>query len=509
MLTTAGRETWPVGYSDVLDGCDPPTDPGNARVVVKGTPILLSSNGELDEWLVLYCTSCPDFISLDVSSRRAYALEIAMWCGFLGKLPEPLTWLEATEEDFIDYKIRRTDNFRFEDTVASSTWNKAVFALRGLYDWAIRRQIPITGHGPAVEVNPVPCGRGALRVPGARPDAAFVRQQRDRWVVPGTYRLWRDVGLQGRAVERAGAGHWRAVGWNDSCRVRNSMRNSAFTDFLYSTGLRVQEAGSLLLAELPIESALEAKLPAAIAKYRKSRVWYSAPAVTQTILSYVKITRAAAVRRAIREGRYDSVDDIIWITEVRRTRRGALEAIRDDGTTMSLNTMEPEMRRRLFWVRDGRPEPMALWLSESGTPFHPESWIGVFEDANDRLFAEIECAGGTASDQLTVTPHSLRFSFALALAVRLHQRLDRIHGWDANVPYGDGTRYDEVFRTIKDILGHKSVDTTRETYMPRVQRLRFDELFGSPYGRMATTGDLVAELAKDLVEVRDLTGRNA
>jgi len=53
------------------------------------------------------------------------------------------------------------------------------------------------------------------------------------------------------------------------------------------------------------------------------------------------------------------------------------------------------------------------------------------------------------------------------------------------------------------------VETTRNTYMPRVQRLRFDRLFGSPNAQMTTTGDLVSALAQDLVEVRDLTRSGA
>jgi integrase len=167
--------------------------------------------------------------------------------------------------------------------------------------------------------------------------------------------------------------------------------------------------------------------------------------------------------------------------------------------------MKSAMRRRLFWIRDGRPEPMALWLGEGGTPIHHESWIGIFDAANERLWAAIESTGGCAIDQLTVTPHSLRFSFALALAVQLHQRLDVTHAWDERVAYGDGARYDEVFRTVKDVLGHKSVETTRNIYMPRVQRLRFDRLFGYPSAQTTTTGDLVSALAHDLVEVRDLT----
>ncbi|ORV85492.1 hypothetical protein AWC12_20505 [Mycolicibacterium iranicum] len=80
-----------------------------------------------------------------------------------------------------------------------------------------------------------------------------------------------------------------------------------------------------------------------------------------------------------------------------------------------------------------------------------------------------------------------------------------MHGWGEEVPYGDGSRYDEVFRTIKDVLGHKSVETTRSTYLPRVQRLRFDRLFGAS-DTDSSVGDMVSALAQELAEVRDLTG---
>lgn len=488
-----------------MDTCAPLTPDAYPPGVVKGTPILLSDNGELDEWLVLYFNSCPEFTSLDLSSRKTYAREIAMWCGFLGRQVDPLTWLEATAEDFTDYKICRTDQLKSADAVAGSTWNKAVFALRGLYEWAVNRKLPIGPSGPPIEANPVPAGRGATRVPGGRANEVFVRQERDRWIVPGTYRLWRDVGLRGRGIERIGPNQWRAAGEDESCRARNSLRNTAFTDFVYSTGLRVQEAGSLLLTELPSVGVVEAKLPAGIAKYSKARMWYAAPTVTRTVASYVRVARAAAVRRAVREGRYDAIEDIIWVTETRRGRKGTFEVVLDDGVVMSLNTMKSATRRRLFWLRDGRPEPMALWLNEGGTPYHHESWIGVFDAANDRLWAAVEATGGAATDELTVTPHSLRFSFALALTVRLHQRLDAVHGWNEDVAYEDGTRYDEVFRTVKDVLGHKSVETTRSTYLPRVQRLRFDRLFGSSTGD-TTIGDMVSSFAQELSEVRDLTG---
>jgi site-specific recombinase XerD len=299
----------------VLDESSHVVASGAPGGIVKGTPILLSSNGELDEWLVLYFNSCPKFTSLDLSSRKTYAREIAMWCGFLGRQADPLTWLEATEDDFIDYKIRRTDHFQFTDAVAGSTWNKAVFALRGLYDWAVSRKVLVTTHGPVIEASPVPSGQGATRVPGVRVNAAFVRKERDRWIVPGTYRLWRDVGIRGRKIERIDIGQWRTAGDDESSRVRNVFRNSAFADFVYSTGLRVREAGSLLLPELPQQGVVEAKLPAAIAKYGKSRMWYAAPTVNRTLHNYVTVGRAAAVRRAIRERRYDAIEDIVWVRD--------------------------------------------------------------------------------------------------------------------------------------------------------------------------------------------------
>ena len=507
MLTTAHLDGWPAGHSDVLDRCEPLNGSSGSSGAVSGTPILLSENGELDEWLVVYCNTCPDFTSLDLSSRKTYALEIAQWCGFLGRQDPPLTWLEATEEDFIDFKNRRTNRLLFpEDAVSGATWNKAVFALRGLYDWAIRRKVRISPTGPVIEASPIPGGRGILRVPGSRANAAFVRTDRDRWIVPGTYRLWREVGLRGRLVERVGERQWRAGLEDPAFRGRNSMRNSAFADFLYSTGLRVQEAGSLVLTELPAEGSIESKLPAAITKYSRARMWYGAPTIMRTVRTYIKVARAAAVRRAIREGRYDSIKDIIWVTELRRSKKGTLEAVRDDGVPLALNDTKPKLRRRLFWLRDGHPEPMSLWLSENGMPFNHESWNDVFDAANERLWAEIEATGALPSDELTVTPHSLRFSFALALAVQLHQRLDDQHGWDETVAYGDGTRYEDVFRTVKDVLGHRSVETTKSIYLPRVQRLRFDRLFGSPDLHAGSTSELVSALAKDLVEVRDLTG---
>lgn len=464
---------------------------------------MVSSNGEVDEWLVEYFTSSVGFTSLDISSRQEYARQIGRWCGFLGE--RGLTWLDAIEMDFIDFKTRRTDQFLHKDAIGGAAWVKAVFAIRGLYDWATTRFDPASGK-LLMAMHPVPDSKGSARVPGMSADADAVREMRDRWIVPGTYRLWREVGLRGRTVRRRGESWWEPGDDELSWKGRNSLRNTAFADLVYTSGLRVQEAGALLLPELHREGQVEAKLAAATAKYRKPRIWYGTEAGLNGARNYVRLTRPAAIRRAVREGRYERIADIVWVREVRRVRRGGgMEAVLRDGTCLGLAKLDPAFRRRMFWERDGRVEPMALWLTEFGTPFPHTSWTDVFDAANDRLFALIEALGGLARDELTVTPHSLRFSFALAMAVQLHRRLDLVNGWDERTPYGDGQRYEEVFHIIKDLLGHRSVETTRRQYLPRVRGVRFDRSFGAPEISM-TVGDLVSDLAVDLVEVRDLTG---
>ena len=104
-----------------MDGRDYPLG------IVKGTPILLSSNGELDEWLVVYFNSCPNYLAGLVVPQDVCA-RIAKWCGFLGSQVEPVTWLEATEDDFIDYKVRRTDHLQFADSVTGAHGTRPSFA---------------------------------------------------------------------------------------------------------------------------------------------------------------------------------------------------------------------------------------------------------------------------------------------------------------------------------------------------------------------------------------------
>ena len=76
--------------------------------------------------------------------------------------------------------------------------------------------------------------------PVLRPKA--VRSVRLKWLTPRAYRRWRDVGLGGYLADGT-----RDVSW----RGRNDGRNLAFSETLWSSGLRLREGGTLLLDELP------------------------------------------------------------------------------------------------------------------------------------------------------------------------------------------------------------------------------------------------------------------
>lgn len=92
-------------------------------------------------------------------------------------------------------------------------------------------------------------------------------------------------------------------------RVRNSIRNSAFADFLYFNGTAC--AGGLRAPPrrtTGLEGCIESKLPAAITKYSRARMWYGAECRHR---SRIHKGWRADTSAMIREGRYDSIEDII------------------------------------------------------------------------------------------------------------------------------------------------------------------------------------------------------
>ena len=136
-------------------------------------------------------------------SQRSYAYDLLVWVRFLDEARGKTVW-RATRDDVDAYhRARRQDDA--ENRISAASWNRAVAALDKLYRWAVEEQL--VAHSPF------------------------------------TYRdVWRRLTVDGG--ERAGA------------RDRNGSRNALFADLLITTGLRLEEASSLLAVE--IEQAIRA-----------------------------------------------------------------------------------------------------------------------------------------------------------------------------------------------------------------------------------------------------------
>ena len=110
------------------------------------------------------------------------------------------------------------------------------------------------------------------------------------------YRCFRDVGLQGLAID--GTERPRA-------RDRNGARNALFADLLITTGLRLEEASSLLAME--IEEAIcgsasggkqvAFRLPAALTKGDKGRTIRIPASLLTRLRSYLEVERSLAIEK--------------------------------------------------------------------------------------------------------------------------------------------------------------------------------------------------------------------
>ena len=200
-----------------------------------------------------------------------------------------------------------------------------------------------------------------------------------RWLTPRTFRLWRDVGIDGYTTE----------GLRDEAfRGRTALRNKAMVELLYGSGLRVQEAGSLLVTEVPPPGPAgafnEAHLPASIAKGGRSRVFYVLDDALALVNSYIATSRRVAVERARKSGRYKDVLTV-EVTDMQVTT--ASVKFRYNDAWHHHDNIEIAVRTSMFINTEDGCEPLWLWLNEAGLPMLKDTWTDVFDTANDRVTA--------------------------------------------------------------------------------------------------------------------------
>ena len=406
--------------------------------IAVGQPLLMPSAGWPDRDVLAYLND-DWFRRLAPQTQASYATDLKVHLNFLAS--QKMDWRHSTVKTFLRYENWRLRDSRNPGRVGGAKFSRELAALRHFYEFQVRRGV--------IERSPV----------DVRLRPSNVRRYRVKWLTPRAYRRWRDVGLAGYRADYLRDASWRG---------RNTTRNTAFADLLWSSGLRLQEAATLLTLELPASCGggfVRGSVGESVAK-GSGRDFFVAERALRGIEGYRDSTRAAAVRRAQRDGRYADIDGVMVVESVTRNRQAVLV---DNGGRRgrgSLDAMSAEDRRRLFVEGDGGLEPAMLWLTESGMPMPYDTWKHIFAVASARCASQgvpIHCH-----------PHMLRHSFALRMLVTLMYNFDRRFGLTPAQREEHRQLFGDPYACVQMLLGHRSRETTESIYLEPVKSLEVE-----------------------------------
>jgi site-specific recombinase XerD len=410
-----------------------------------GIPFILDADGGYDLHLNRFFRSCPTMGVRSPNSLRAYGRDLLVWMRFLAERRQGKRIWQADREDLVAYHAARRRSAPVY-RISASSWNRAVAALEKFYGWAVEEELlAISPFGSVVNWRParngrlVPTRTVRAREPGARRgDLQFIDLDH--------FLAFRDAGLRGRLLDGREDPAWSG---------RHGERNALFAELLVTTGLRLEEAASLLTVELPATDpsrsaprSIAFRLPASITKGGRSREIRMPARLLRRLADYVAIERANALA-------HRRVPDCIAIVVADDSGRTSVTTADDDGNVrrIRLDVLTPRDRRRLVTARG---EPMALWLNEAGRPMTPAAWSVVFRRASARC-----CALGL---DLRVGPHALRHTFAVhMLSVLIREQIasvlsDGPHDEPGSAAYR--RMIGDPLQKLQRLLGHASIAST-------------------------------------------------
>lgn len=408
-------------------------------------PIILKDGALYDAALDRFLCDLPANGARSRHTLRAYGYDVMVWARFLDEARGKTIW-RADRDDVAAYHRARR-RCAVQERISASSWNRAIASLDKLYGWALDEALIKTS--PFRHRAVWRRGRGGRSGHAAARNSSYEAAPKRADIALVTmpeFRRFCDVGLRGFTAD----GDFRP-----GARDRNGARNALFAELLFSTGLRLEEASSLLAMEIeppPKRGPARLRLGTRLTKGDKGRTIIIPRSIVVALRQYIELERAIAVAAfRAREG-WHSIDPIFCRPS---SRSHALMTARR-GERLALDELTPEERQRIVLVdARGRPiEPAALWLSEIGLPVAPNSWEKVFERASRR------CAA--AKLRIKVTPHQLRHAFAVHMLAMLIRKTIAEADSDERDPSSAAYRrlLGDPLHTVQRLLGHASIETT-------------------------------------------------
>ena len=258
---------------------------------------------------------------------------------------------------------------------------------------------------------------------------------------------------------------------------RAPLRNMAFAELLVTTGLRCEEAASLLKCEVPALSHfgeganVRVWISEMIAKNRKGRyIEYARRVAGYYMRNYVEEERSHHVMRAINRifpedtysGSHLSLNH--GFVFFRQLGNGFIKVLNRNGEFRTKISSLSVRERRVsievekackadeYRVIDFGP----LWIAEGGSAMRPRSWNAIFAATSDKMKQEDDMA-------IRITPHMLRHTFAVFTLNFLLKGLIEVRKTRSKLDRR-GEVYDKIvgdpLRTVQTLLGHGSIDST-------------------------------------------------
>jgi site-specific recombinase XerD len=409
-----------------------------------GQPFVLGPDGSYDLNLNRFLRELDGWGVRSAHTVQAYARDLMLFGRFLHEQRGGRSLWQADQEDLRAYKRARRRTPGFE--VSAATWNRFLAALDKWVQWALHERLLVERPFRMVE-RTVLGPRGLVRV--------IVNAEREvdddcgpvRFLPYVDYLLWRDVGLRGQLPDGGPDPRWRG---------RHGWRNAVFADLLVCTGMRLSEASSLLLPEVPAvtDRAMTGavQLASAVTKRNRARTVFVVRRVLRDLHHWVGMERDELVARKMAAGAYREVGD--WVG-VRSAGRMALTMAGGGSRPYARITIE-ERRRLNRLDAGGAGEPLWLWLGENGLPLSSSTWQAVFCRANER------CA--RFGLDVRAHPHTLRHTFAVhMLGLLLRQTVRALRREPGETLMSQQVKRQLVgdpLRKLQLLLGHRHRETT-------------------------------------------------